>query len=168
MDSPEIDARLSELGVALDGRGVALGEVGVFGVSAAPISPLRTPYELNDELERTIAGGFAAVRAGLACARKERGDRRHDHEGAHTPCTSRRRFAVRSAADAPRRSTCAAPSSPTTGGTCSFETFLDRYELEDPALHDIARIVHEADLSTTTGTTRRKRPASTSSCAGWR
>jgi hypothetical protein len=32
------------------------------------------------------------------------------------------------------------------GGSCSFETFLDRYELDDPALHDIARIVHEADL----------------------
>jgi hypothetical protein len=32
------------------------------------------------------------------------------------------------------------------GGSCSFETFLLRYELEDPVLHDIARIVHEADL----------------------
>jgi hypothetical protein len=32
------------------------------------------------------------------------------------------------------------------GGDCSFETFLDRYELEDPALRDLARIVHEADL----------------------
>src|SRR5829696_6100836 len=32
------------------------------------------------------------------------------------------------------------------GGRCSFETFLERYELEDPVLHDIARIVHEADL----------------------
>jgi hypothetical protein len=32
------------------------------------------------------------------------------------------------------------------GSHCSFETFLARYELEDPVLHDIARIVHEADL----------------------
>jgi hypothetical protein len=32
------------------------------------------------------------------------------------------------------------------GTSCSFETFLMRYELEDPVLHDIARIVHEADL----------------------
>ena len=32
------------------------------------------------------------------------------------------------------------------GGACSFETFLDRYELDDPVLWDIARIVHEADL----------------------
>ena len=32
------------------------------------------------------------------------------------------------------------------GGDCSFETFLRRYELDDPILWDIARIVHEADL----------------------
>lgn len=32
------------------------------------------------------------------------------------------------------------------GGECSFEAFLRRYELTDPALIAIARIVHEADL----------------------
>jgi hypothetical protein len=32
------------------------------------------------------------------------------------------------------------------GGSCSFETFLERYELDDPVLWDLARIVHEADL----------------------
>ena len=32
------------------------------------------------------------------------------------------------------------------GGECSFETFLRRYELDDPVLWDIARIVHNADL----------------------
>jgi hypothetical protein len=32
------------------------------------------------------------------------------------------------------------------GGACSFETMLARYELDDPALHAVARIVHEADL----------------------
>lgn len=31
-------------------------------------------------------------------------------------------------------------------GDCSFETFLRHYELDDPILWDIARIVHEADL----------------------
>ena len=31
-------------------------------------------------------------------------------------------------------------------GGCSFETFLDRYALDDPALRAIARVVHEADL----------------------
>lgn len=31
-------------------------------------------------------------------------------------------------------------------GDCSFETILHRYELHDPALWEIARIVHEADI----------------------
>jgi hypothetical protein len=33
------------------------------------------------------------------------------------------------------------------GGDCSFETFLKHFELDDPALEEIARIVHEADLA---------------------
>ena len=32
------------------------------------------------------------------------------------------------------------------GGECTFETLLRRYELEDPVLWAIARVVHEADL----------------------
>ena len=33
------------------------------------------------------------------------------------------------------------------GGDCSFEAFLRRYDLDDPVLWEIARIVHEADLA---------------------
>jgi hypothetical protein len=33
------------------------------------------------------------------------------------------------------------------GGDCTFETMLRRYELDDPVLWDVARIVHEADLA---------------------
>jgi hypothetical protein len=33
------------------------------------------------------------------------------------------------------------------GGGCSFETILHRFDLDDPALWDVARIVHEADLA---------------------
>jgi hypothetical protein len=33
------------------------------------------------------------------------------------------------------------------GGDCSFETILRRYELADPILWEIAKIVHEADLA---------------------
>jgi Icc-related predicted phosphoesterase len=63
MDSAAIDARLDELGVALDSRGYTFGDVGVFGVSAAPRSPLHTPYELaDDELARRIEDGFSAVK----------------------------------------------------------------------------------------------------------
>ena len=31
-------------------------------------------------------------------------------------------------------------------GNCSFETFLERYELDDPVLWELAKIVHQADL----------------------
>jgi len=31
-------------------------------------------------------------------------------------------------------------------GGCSFETMLRRFDLDDPALWDVARIVHEADI----------------------
>ncbi|HEU6443548.1 MAG TPA: metallophosphoesterase family protein [Gaiellaceae bacterium] len=62
MDSPAIDARLVDLGVSLDARGVVFGEIGVCGVSAAPLSPLWTPYELADEeLERRSESAFEAV-----------------------------------------------------------------------------------------------------------
>ncbi len=61
-DSPAIDARLVELGVSLDGRGVVVDDVGFFGVSAAPVSPLRTPYEVPDEeLGRRANAGLADV-----------------------------------------------------------------------------------------------------------
>ncbi len=33
------------------------------------------------------------------------------------------------------------------GGMCSFETIIEKYELADPALHRLARIVHAADIS---------------------
>ena len=33
------------------------------------------------------------------------------------------------------------------GGDCSFETILRRYQLQDPVLWDLARIIHEADLA---------------------
>jgi hypothetical protein len=33
------------------------------------------------------------------------------------------------------------------GGDCSFESFLRRYELDDPVLWELAKIVHEADLA---------------------
>lgn len=32
------------------------------------------------------------------------------------------------------------------GGDCSFETMLRHFELDDPPLWDVARIVHEADI----------------------
>jgi Icc-related predicted phosphoesterase len=61
-DSPEIDARLVELGVSLDARGVVVDGVGLFGASAAAHSPLHTPYEVPDEeLGRRAEAGLADV-----------------------------------------------------------------------------------------------------------
>jgi len=63
MDSAAIEARLHQLGVALDSRGVVVGDVGIFGVSAAPRSPLHTPYELDEaELARRIEAAYADIR----------------------------------------------------------------------------------------------------------
>jgi Icc-related predicted phosphoesterase len=65
MDSAAIDARLAELGVALDARGIVVDGVGVCGVSAAPLSPMHTPYELTDEeLARRADDAFAAIAGG--------------------------------------------------------------------------------------------------------
>lgn len=61
-DSPAIDKRLVELGVSLDGRGVVVDGVGLAGVSAAPLSPLQTPYEVPDEeLARRGSAAFAEL-----------------------------------------------------------------------------------------------------------
>jgi hypothetical protein len=63
MDSPEIDERLVELGVSLDGRGVVLEDIGFAGVSAAPLSPLHTPHEITDEeLARRGEQALTAIR----------------------------------------------------------------------------------------------------------
>lgn len=32
------------------------------------------------------------------------------------------------------------------GGDCSFETFLKKYDLKDPVLWEIAKIIHESDI----------------------
>ena len=63
MDSPAIDERLAALGVSFDGRGTVIDDVGFAGVSAAPLSPLHTPYELSeDELRRRCETGLGEVR----------------------------------------------------------------------------------------------------------
>jgi hypothetical protein len=58
MDLPAHDDLLVRLGVSINGRGRKIGDVGFFGVSAGPISPLRTPYEISEEeiLRRARAG----------------------------------------------------------------------------------------------------------------
>ena len=62
MDSVGIDERLVELGVSINASGQVIDDVGVCGVSAAPLSTMHTPYELSDEeLERRAKAAFDAI-----------------------------------------------------------------------------------------------------------
>jgi Icc-related predicted phosphoesterase len=58
MDLPQHDDLFLRLGVSMNGRGIHVGRVGFSGLSSAPISTLRTPYELPEEtlLTRGRAG----------------------------------------------------------------------------------------------------------------
>ncbi len=49
MDSPDIDAALVAGDCSINGTGKKIGDVGFFGVSAAPLSPLHTPYEIPED-----------------------------------------------------------------------------------------------------------------------
>jgi Icc-related predicted phosphoesterase len=63
MDSPEIDGALESAGVSINGRGVKIGDVGFFGVSASPFSPLHTPYEISEEeTAQRIQTGYRTVK----------------------------------------------------------------------------------------------------------
>ena len=64
MDSPEIDGALARIGCSINGRGVVFGNIGIFGVSAAPLSPLHTPYEISeDEIFRSAESGWNDVKS---------------------------------------------------------------------------------------------------------
>ena len=62
MDSPEFDASHEALGVSINARGILLGEVGFFGVSASPFTPMHTPYEITEEeIARRAEAGWNDV-----------------------------------------------------------------------------------------------------------
>ena len=64
MDSPEIDDAFRRIGCSLNAKGTFLGEVGFFGVSAAPCSALHTPYEISeDEIFRRAESGWNDVKS---------------------------------------------------------------------------------------------------------
>jgi uncharacterized protein len=58
MDSPEIDDAFTQIGCSINAKGIIIGDVGFFGVSASPFSPLHTPYEIseNEILQRAESG----------------------------------------------------------------------------------------------------------------
>jgi hypothetical protein len=104
-DSREIDTRLLELGVSIAGRGVTVGEVAFYGVSAAPHSPLHTPYEVPDEmlLEQAEAGlaEIADARLSVFCPHAPPYRTRCDRlwSGAHVGSPALREFIVREQPD---------------------------------------------------------------------
>ena len=59
MDSPDFDRKHEDLGVSINAKGKMLGEVGLFGVSASPFTPMNTPYEIaEDEIARRAEMGW--------------------------------------------------------------------------------------------------------------
>lgn len=62
MDAKEHDDYYKQSGISINGIGKIIKDIGIFGVSAAPISPLRTPYEIPEELmESILQSGFRDV-----------------------------------------------------------------------------------------------------------
>jgi len=59
MDPPVLEEEFSRLGVSINGRSVVVDTVAFFGVSAAPLSPLRSPYEIPEaEIMRRAESGW--------------------------------------------------------------------------------------------------------------
>ncbi|MFA5192611.1 MAG: metallophosphoesterase, partial [Verrucomicrobiia bacterium] len=89
----------------LDGRGVVMGGVGLFGVSAGPKSPLHTPYEITEEqIAARIEAGFAEVkdcRLKIFCPHAPPKDTACDriHSGLHVGSTAVRAFIEREQPD---------------------------------------------------------------------
>ncbi len=63
MDLPVHDDLFVRMGISINGRGRAIGDVGFFGVSGGPKSPLRTPYEISEEeIAKRAHAGLADVK----------------------------------------------------------------------------------------------------------
>ena len=63
MDPHPVEELLAMDGIALNGRGVVVGDVGFLGSSGAPLSPLHTPNEVpEEELAARLAAGWRDVR----------------------------------------------------------------------------------------------------------
>ncbi len=62
MDRPDFESLFEDLGVSINGRGAVIDDVGFFGVSGSPSTPMHTPYELSeDEIASRAAEGWKQV-----------------------------------------------------------------------------------------------------------
>jgi len=67
MDRSGVLAWLEKRGLSLHGRGVTIGDVGLFGLGGSNPTPFRTPFEVPPhEAERLLEAGWASV-AGARC-----------------------------------------------------------------------------------------------------
>lgn len=105
MDPRPVEEEFRALGVSIDACGRTVGDAGFFGVSAAPLSALRTPNEITEgEILRRAEQGWAEI---AGCRRKvfvphapparTALDRLRD--GRHVGSTSVREFIERRAPD---------------------------------------------------------------------
>ena len=49
MDPPNLEETFSSNGVSVNACGTMLDDVGIFGVSGSPFTPMHTPYEISEE-----------------------------------------------------------------------------------------------------------------------
>ena len=105
MDPAPVEDAIVRMDVSIDGRGVVLGEVGFFGVSAAPFSPLNTPNEISeDEIRARADRGWKDVepaRWKIFVPHSPPKDTRLDriYSGLHVGSTAVREFTLQNAPD---------------------------------------------------------------------
>lgn len=64
MDPPALDSTLGNLGMGINARGIVMGNVGYFGVSGSPFTPMHTPYEISEEeIKKRAEAGWLEVQA---------------------------------------------------------------------------------------------------------
>ena len=106
MDPLPLERALKRLGVLIDSCGAVFGDVGFFGVSAAPESPMRTPNEISEReiMDRAEAGwkSVAAARRKIFVPHAPPRDTLLDlaHGGKHFGSTAVRDFILRRKPDA--------------------------------------------------------------------
>ena len=49
MDPPGLETVFTSLGGSINGRGIVRDDIGFFGVSGSPFTPMHTPYEISEE-----------------------------------------------------------------------------------------------------------------------
>lgn len=98
MDEAEVDVMFTEMGINLNGRGVLLGDVGLFGLGGSPPTPFGTPSEFSEkELDARLRKAYAAVkkaRVKILFSHPPPGGTRVDvvRSGRHVGSTAVRRF----------------------------------------------------------------------------